>query len=44
MVLAESRRMLQMRPRDVLRLIVLPAIVVIVLVARVMAVIWWGGR
>jgi len=44
MVLAESARMFPMRTRDVLRLMVLPAIVVIVLVAMVVAAIWSGGR
>jgi hypothetical protein len=44
MVLAEYARMFQMRIRDVLRLMVLPAVVVIVLVAMVIAAIWWGGR
>jgi hypothetical protein len=36
--------MIQMRIRDVLRLMVFPAIVVIVLVAMVIAALWWGGR
>ena len=44
MVLAEYVRMFQMRFRDAVRLMVLPAIVVIVLVALVIAAIWSGGR
>ena len=43
MVLAECARMFPMRPRDALRLMVVPIIIVIVLVAM-MAGIWWGGR
>ena len=44
MVLAVYARMFPMPTREALRLVVLPAIVVIVLVAIVIAAIWWGGR
>jgi hypothetical protein len=44
MGLALHGRMLWMRARDALRLIVLPAVVLVVVVATVVAAVVWGRR
>ena len=44
MIIAECTRMFLMRTRDVLRLMLWPAIVVAVVAAMAIAAIWWGGR
>jgi hypothetical protein len=44
MVLAGYVRMFQMRKRDVIRLLVVPAVTVVVLAGAVIAAIVWRGR